>query len=687
MQYDRLFQPITIRGMTLKNRIIMPAMHLMYNMDGYAGDRFNAFYDRRAEGGAALLFVGGCRFDEYGGSPGMMSLETDDFIPGYRAFTNGMHERGAKVGVQLYHAGAYAHSIGNDGRQAIAPSTLFSRFTKETAREMTVGELHTVIKKWAAAALRAKKAGFDCVELSASAGYLICQFLSPKTNARTDEYGGSWINRTRFPRELLSAVREAVGDDYPVCVRIAGNDFVPGSNTNADAVAFAEVLERSGADMLNVTGGWHETSIPQLTGDVPRAGFAYLAAAVRDAVSIPVAVSNRINDPFDAEKILALGEGDLVSLGRALMADPDWPKKAMNGNEPIIRHCVACTQGCLSKTFFAEPAACLVNGYAGREYERLQHRTAEPKNVLVLGAGAAGCEFAIQASLRGNNVTIWEQSHILGGQLHLAAAPHAKREFLTLAGYYQNMLARLSIPVFYGRDASRDDILQSGYDVVVFATGSTPKKLTLPEGCILPVVSAADILSEKRIAGRNVVVIGGNCVGCECADYLAFESALSPEQTYFLLSQRAEKIERVLSLMDSPRRSIAIVDAAKIGAGFEPGTAWPLMKELSRFGVKQYPDAVITGFSENSLSIESTVPKTREQKKRERETGVHEPETRKRFTLPCDTVVSAIGSVPNDALYESVKADFPVTYKLGDAVSVGNIPAAIAQAIELAEAL
>lgn len=662
-------------------------MHLMYTPDGYVSERFSAFYYRRAEGGAALIFVGGCRFDEYGGSPGMLSLETDDFVPGLRTFTDEMHKRGAKVGVQLYHAGAYAHSIGNEGRQAIAPSDIFSRFTKEEAREMTVGELHTVIEKWAAA-LRAKKTGFDCVELSASAGYLICQFLSPKTNERTDAYGGSWKNRTRFARELLIAVRGAVGDDYPVCVRIAGNDFVPGSNTNADAVAFAALLEQYGADMLNVTGGWHETVVPQLTGEVPRAGFAYLAAAVRDAVSIPVAASNRISDPVDAEKILALGEGNLVSLGRALMADPDWPKKAEAGDEDIIRRrCVACTQGCLSKTFFAEPAGCLVNGYAGREYEHLQHRTAEPRNVLVLGAGVAGCEFAIQAALRGNNVAIWERSRILGGQLHLVAAPHAKHAFLTLIDYFRNMLARLSIPVVYSKDAARDDILQSGYDVVVFATGSTPKKLTLPDGCALPVVQAADIMSGKVIAGRNVVVIGGDCVGCECADYLAFESALSPDQTYFLLSQRAEETEKVLSLMDGARRNVAIMDAAKIGTGFEPGTAWPLMKELSRFGVKQYPDAVITGFSENSLTIEATVPKTREQKKRERETGVTEPEKRERFALPCDTVVSAIGSVPNDALHGSVKADFPITHKLGDAVSVGSIPAAIAQAIALAEAL
>ena len=687
MHYDRLFQPLAIRGMTLKNRILMPAMHLMYNMDGFANERFNAFYYRRAEGGAALIFVGGCRFDEYGGSPGMMSLETDEFIPGYRAFTDGMHARGAKVGVQLYHAGAYAHSIGNDGRQAIAPSGIFSRFTKEEAREMTPGELRTVIEKCAATAKRAKEAGFDIVELSASAGYLVCQFLSEKTNHRTDGYGGSWENRTRFPRELLAAVRAAVGPDYPICVRIAGNDFVPGANTNADAVAFAKLLEENGADMLNVTGGWHETVIPQLTGDVPRAGYVYLATAVKDAVSIPVAASNRINDPAEAEKVLALGEADLVSLGRALMADPDFPKKAAAGDAGVIRRCIACTQGCLARTFFAQSAGCIVNGYAGRECERLMHRTREPKSILVLGAGVAGCEFAIQAAVRGNNVTIWEKSRELGGQLRLAAAPHAKREFATLIDYYRNMLTRLSIEVVYGRDASAEEILEFCFDAVVIATGAKPKTLSLPEGCKLPVVSAADVLSGSVIAGRNVVVIGGGSVGCETADYLAYDSALSPEQAYFLLAQKAEAPEKVLALMDSPRRRVSIIDTAKIGTGFEPGTAWPLLKELDRLGVGQYPEATITAFHNDSLTVAYVVPKTHAQKQRERETGVMEPKKRETVTLPCDTVVAAIGSEPNDALYKALQGDCPVLYRLGDAQSVGRISDAVEQAIALAESL
>ena len=688
MQYERLFSPIKIRNLELKNRIIMPAIHLMYNMDGFANARFNEFYFRRAEGGAGLVFVGGCRFDEYGGSPGMMSLQTDDFIEGYHDFTDGMHKRGAKVGVQLYHAGAYAHSIANDGREALAPSAVLSKFTKEMPKEMTKVEMLEIITKWAAAAVRAKKAGFDIVEISASAGYLISQFLSPKTNLRTDEYGGSWENRTRFPLELVAAIRATVGEDYPICARIAGNDLVPDSNTNDECVMFAKLLEQAGVDMINVTGGWHESIIPQLTGELPRGGFTYLAAAVKDAVNIPVAASNRINDPCTAEKILAVGEADLISLGRPLIADPDWPIKSKRNESELIRRCVACNQGCLAKTFFAEPVECLVNGFAGREYELKKRRTKDPKVVLVLGAGVAGCEFAVQAALCGHNVTLWEKSNHIGGQVLMAAAPHSKREFMNIVSYYNAALSKLNINLVLNKNASAEEIKTAGVDVIVIATGCTPNSISLPGNSNIPVYSAFDILAGKAIAGKDVVIVGGAAVGCECADYLAYEAALSPEEIYFMLSQRSEKTDKVLSLLDKTRRNVSIIDIAKIGTGFEQGTAWPLMKELSRFGVNQYPFAKILDVTDNSVEIENTIPKTREQKAHERETGIVEPDEIQRISIPCDTIVVATGSLPNNKLYEALKADFPNDiYNIGDSFQIGKVSDAIAQAIKLARSL
>jgi 2,4-dienoyl-CoA reductase (NADPH2) len=687
MYYERLFQPITIRNLKLKNRIIMPAIHLMYNMDGYANERFNEFYWRRAEGNVGLIFVGGCRFDEYGGSPGMMSLETDDFIPGYRAFTDGMHNRGAKVGVQLYHAGAYAHSIANNGREALAPSAVLSKFTKEMPKEMSLDEMKAVISKWAAASVRAKEAGFDIVEISASAGYLISQFLSLKTNLRTDEYGGSWENRCRFPLEVVAAIRNAVGETYPICVRIAGNDFVPGSNTNTEAVMFAKLLEQIGVDMINVTGGWHEAVIPQLTGDLPRGGFTYLTAAVKDAVGIPVAASNRINDPAFAEKVLAFESADLISIGRPLIADPDWVKKTETGNCDTIRRCVACNQGCLAKTFFAQPVECLINGYAGREYLIKEPKASIPKNILVLGAGPAGCEFAIEASLRGHKVTLWEKSDHIGGQVLLAAAPHAKREFLNIISFYDAMLNKLGINPVFNKNAAPDEIKASGFDFIVTATGNIPKTIPLPGNSTIPVFTAYDILAGKAVAGKNVVIIGGAAVGCECADYLACEAALSPEEIYFMLSQRSEESEKVLGMLDNTRRNISIVDIARIGTGFEQGTAWPLMKELARFGVKQYPYAKILDITDFSVELEAPEQKSREQKTKERETGIVEPQKLICASIPCDTIVLASGSLPNSYLYEALKAEGLMVYNIGDSASPGKISDAVAQAISLAEIL
>ena len=371
MIFERLFAPLQTKNLTLKNRIIMTAFQTNFAQDGKAGARFREFYWKRAEGGAALLIVGGARFDRYGAAGhDFLSIENDSFLPELQLFTAGVHQRGAKTAIQLYHAGRYTKEKNLPaGEKALAPSAVYSTYTREVAKEASVEELQEVIRRWAEGADRAKRAGFDAVEIVGSAGYLISQFLSPLTNQRTDQYGGSWENRTRFPLEVLAAVRKAVGPDFPILFRIAGNDFMPGSNTNREAVAFARLLEAAGVDMISVTGGWHETRVPQLPGEVPPGCLAYLAAAVKEAVSVPVVVSNRINDPVVAEEILAMEQADCIGMSRTLVADPDWPRKTACGQLSAIRPCVACNQGCLANTFFGRPVCCLANGEAGYEDE------------------------------------------------------------------------------------------------------------------------------------------------------------------------------------------------------------------------------------------------------------------------------------------------------------------------------
>ncbi|NLC77763.1 MAG: NADH:flavin oxidoreductase, partial [Clostridia bacterium] len=289
--------------MELKNRIVMPAMHLSYTLDGQVNDRLIDFYVERAQGGAGLIIVGGCAIDQAGAGPWMIRLDHPRYKEGLRRLTEAIHAHGAKVAAQLYQAGRYAHSV-LTGQQSVAPSPVASRLTGEVPKELTKEEIEQVIASFAQAALLAKEAGFDAVEILGSAGYLLSQFLSPLTNRREDEYGGSWENRLRFPLAVVKAVKEAVGPDYPVIVRVAGNDFMPGSNTGAEARAFCRELEKAGVAAINVTGGWHETHVPQLTMNVPPGAFVYLAANIKEAVSVPVIACNRLQDPAVAEQVL-----------------------------------------------------------------------------------------------------------------------------------------------------------------------------------------------------------------------------------------------------------------------------------------------------------------------------------------------------------------------------------------------
>jgi 2,4-dienoyl-CoA reductase (NADPH2) len=453
-------------------------------------------------------------------------------------------------------------------------------------------------------------------------------------------------------------------------MRIAGNDFVENSNTNENAVEFCKLMESCGIDMLNVTGGWHESVVPQITGDLPRGGYSYLAAAIKDAVHIPVAVSNRINDPVVAEKLLATGVADMVCVGRPHIADPDWVKKTMEGRANEIRRCVACNQGCLAKTFFMKPIECLVNGLAGREYlVKKMYPTKVKKRILVIGAGPAGCEFAIRAAELGHSVTVWEKEDRIGGQLHMVAAPPGKYEFYNFIEYLDTMLRKNHIDVKYGKKASASEIKRGDFDIVVTAVGVIPNTISLPGKSSIPVFSVYDVLTDKAIPGANVVIIGGGSVGCEAAQYMVHDAGASPEQIYFLLAHKAETVDTVLKMLNSTRRNITIVDIAKIGTGFDPGTGWPVMKDLRRFGVKQYPLSSVKMMDDTSVTITMHNTDSGEQSD---------------VSIPCDTVVLSVGAKSNNALYNELKAQGICVINLGDSEKIGKVIDAIRAADDLA---
>ena len=637
--------------MTLKNRIVMPAMHHLYTENGYATPRFNEYYWKRVEGGAGLIIVGSCRFDGYGAKANSMSLAEDSAIPGWQEFTRGVHDRGGKVAVQLYHAGRYMPKADVPcGKDALSPSATFASYTRETAPEMSRQQIFDLLEDYAAGARRAVEAGFDAVEISASSGYLLCQFLSPLTNLRTDEFGGSFENRCRFPLMVIEKVKAVLGDKAPLILRLGADDFVPGSNTLEDAMAFAPLAQQAGVDLFNVTGGWHETKIPQLTGDLPRGGLSYLGKGIRSVVSVPVMMCNRVSDPTTAEKLLALGRADLVGFGRPLIADPDLPNKALAAQTEQIRPCMACNQGCLANTFFDRPITCLVNGICGRELQYPIVPAQTPKKILVIGGGPAGCEAALRAASRGHHVTLMEQAQALGGQLRQVVNVPARQEFRTLLSFYETNLPRVGVAVQLGKTATVEDA--KGYDKVIVATGGTPNHTELPttEDAI-PVYTSRQVLSGEFMAGKNVVVIGGSYIGCFTAQYLAREGAMSPDELFFSMTHNSDTMEHILSRLNHSDRSVVLLEKGKkIGLGFESGTSWPVLGELGRLGVPFLKNTLVTAITASGVDATET-----------KKDGTQVP-----HHYDADCVIVASGVHSDDALTAQLTAAGI------DAVSIGN---------------
>ena len=666
-----LFEPLRVGGLELKNRICMPALHHNYSADGFVNEKLISYYETRSRGGAALIIVGGCSIDRSGGGPLMIGLHDDRYIPGLRQLAVAVKNAGAKIAAQLYQAGGYAYNAFTE-EQPFAPSAITSPLTGETPREMTLQDIEVAIESFAAAALRAKEAGFDAVEVIASAGYLICQFLSPVTNLRTDAYGGSFTNRCRFGVDVVKQVRERVGSDFTILVRLSGHDFIPGGNTNSEAARFAAALENAGADCFNVTGGWHESRVPQITGHLPRGAFAYLARGVKKSVRVPVIAANRINDPAVAEQILRDGSADLVCMGRALIADPHLPQKAHSGSEKSIRRCIACNQGCLDAVFTLKEVHCTVNPLAGQESAIEITAARIPKRVLVVGGGPAGLEAACMSALRGHRVTLWEKGPRPGGQLHYAARPPGKEEFITLLDYYRHELAAAGVDIVLNRTATVEEILEFGADAVIIATGAlpAPAPFTIEPGAPDKVINAWDILQGAAHPGEKVVVAGGGSVGCETALTVASMGAISAETVKFLMEYEAETPETLLRLLNRGTREVAIVEALpKLAGDMGVSTRWIMLKNLKRLGVEVLTRAKIEKVTPEGVLI-----------CKESGDSVSAVQT---ALLPADTVILAVGAIANSDLYNGLKDKVEHLYLVGDAAGPRKLTDAVREGFNI----
>jgi 2,4-dienoyl-CoA reductase (NADPH2) len=513
VEYPTLLSPLDLGHTVLRNRVVMGSMHTKLEDRARDLPKLAAYFAERARGGVGLMVTGGYAPTWRGWlAPLGSQMTSARHARGHRVVTDAVHEHDGKILLQVLHAGRYGYhpfTLGASDRKS--PITPFS------PRAMSTRQVDRTASSFARAALLAKRAGYDGVEIMGSEGYLINQFLAARTNVRSDAWGGSAAKRMRFPVEIVKRTRELVGDDFIVQYRISLLDLVDNAQTWEETVALALELESAGVSLFNTGIGWHEARVPTIVTSVPSGAFTWVTAKLRSHVNTPVIASNRINRPEAAEQILASGEADLISMARPLLADPEWVAKAQQGRDREIITCIACNQACLDHTFKNQRATCMLNPRAGFETELVLHPTRRVKNIAVVGAGPAGLAAAIEIAGRGHRVSLFEAAEEIGGQFRLAARIPGKEEFARTLDYYRHMIDVRGVTLHLGVRASVQDL--GGFDEVVLATGVTPR---IPE---IPGIDHPSVLTYQQVidgapVGDSVAIIGAGGIGFDVGEFL-----------------------------------------------------------------------------------------------------------------------------------------------------------------------
>ena len=523
-QFKKLFEPGMIGNVRIRNRIISSPMERNYaNRDGSVTQRYIDNLVAKAKGGVGLILTESTYVDPRGkGRVYQLGCYDDKLIPGLKRMTEAVHKQGAKIGLELHFGGRQTNAE-TTGFQPMAPSSVPCWVSGgDIPREMTVTEIKELVKRFAEAAERSKRAGFDLVEIHGGHGYLVAQFLSGYSNKRTDEYGGTLEKRMRFPLEIVKTVRDAVGEDFPIAYRLSADEFIDGGVTLEETVPFAKKLEEAGVNLIDVSAGLYETTfIISQPMDIPLGCNVHLAEEIKRAVNIPVTIAGRINDPIFADNILNEGQADFISFARALHADPDFPQKAREGRLDEICMCIACMQGCIDILGTMVPIFCAINPLAGRERELEIKKAVKSKKVMVVGGGPGGMEAARVAALRGHEVSLYEKEKELGGQLRWASKALYKSEFEQVIRYLSTQLKKAGVNVNLGQEVDRELINKIKPDVVVVATGARPYKPFTPGVNKKHVFSYLDVLGGTITPGKKVAVVGGKLIGCEVAEYIS----------------------------------------------------------------------------------------------------------------------------------------------------------------------
>ncbi|HRF07923.1 MAG TPA: NADPH-dependent 2,4-dienoyl-CoA reductase [Xanthobacteraceae bacterium] len=652
-----MLSPIRVGKQTLRNRVIMGSMHTRLEHADRPVEREAAFYSARARGGAALIITSGYSPNEDGRlEEGAHIFNSEDVLPYHRPIVEAVHRENSKILLQILHSGRYAKHD-----KIVGPSTIRSPINPRAPRQLSSEEILQTIEDFIRCAELAAKAGYDGVELMGSEGYLINQFTAPRTNNRTDEWGGSFENRIKFPLAIILGVRERLPADFIVMYRISATDLVEGGLTGAEIVKLAQEAESAGADILNTGVGWHEARVPTIAYQVPRAAWAFAAARLKKHISIPIVASNRINMPEVAEQLISDGSADMVSMARPMLADPEFVNKAAAGRAEEINTCIACNQACLDYIFSDRIATCLVNPEACHELDYEREPVSAIRKLAVIGSGPAGMAFAVAAASRGHKVTMYESDSAVGGQLNLARKIPHKTEFNEMLRHFRTRMELTGVEIRLNEIASAEQLKKQGYDHVVVATGIKPRKLDI-EGADHPsVLSYIDVLQNRKPVGRRVAIIGMGGIGHDVAELLNHtDSDLGPLEAFY----KEWGVDPTITIPGGvkepaenlPARTITMLQRtpSKPGSRLGISTGWILRTQLKRWNVGMISGATYHKIDDNGLHYSvDNIPKV----------------------LAVDNIVVCAGQESNKDLVEAlVRLEVPHTV-IGGAKLAGELDA------------
>ena len=638
MKFEAMFQPIQIGPMTVANRFVMSPMGNNFaNTDGTMSERSASYYGARAKGGFGLItFEATVVYKEAKGGPRKPCLYDDSTVSSFQAAIAACHQAGAKVSIQLQHAGPEGNTK-ITGYPLKAASAIPASCGRETPEAITKEELYRLIECYGDAAVRAKKAGADAVEIHCAHGYLVSTFISARTNKRVDEFGGSFENRMRLPKLIIENIRKKAGDSLAILCRINATDDVEGGQTAQDAAAVASYLEKEcGVDGLHLSRAVHLHDECMWAPSLIHGGFsADYVTEIKRAVSVPIITVGRYTEPQFAELMIAEGRADLVAFGRQSIADPEMPNKAKAGRLDLMNPCIGCLQGCVPNMFKGEPITCLVNPLAGREADFKPAQT--KKNVMVIGGGPGGLYAAFTAAQRGHAVALYEKGDILGGNMRLAAYPPGKGDITNMVRSYIAKCEEYGVKMVMNTEVTPAMVAEAKPDAVIVATGSNPLVLPIPGINDTGVIHAGDLLDGKAAVGKKVLVVGGGMVGCEVADFLG---ELGHEVS-------------VIELRD------------QLGPDVIPEHRKFLMKDFDTYKVQGVTGAKVAQFFTDGVSY----------------TLADGTEGR---LEGFDNVVLAMGYRNNDTISEEIKKIVAETYVIGDAVKARKALDATAEGLNAA---